>query len=311
MKGLFVLHQREGRRAVAEAQIRLATQCQALGWAWDTYFYGEGDLCAFAADCDLRGTVYVQQATDLTAVAGEIGRLLEENGYDGIFLADGCQSQHLSVRLGQQKGLPFLNGVTAMDWDGQALHCEKMVYNHYFLGRYVLPAPFVVQEKLPYPRQPAALPGVLTCIERAAAPAPAHIRQAALLEQAGEHAVSPVLFVAGMGVGEKRDVERIRAFCQENGFDFGVTRPVAMRGWGSMDELIGVSGRICAPKVTITLGVSGSAAFLAGIEQSEYIVAVNVSPKASLVAQCDALIEDDYAKVLDELFERLRAYRRT
>ena len=77
MKGLLVLNQREGRRSTADAQARLAAQCQAMGWEWETYLYGEGDLESFAAQCDLCGTVYLQQAEACgeAAVVRELERL--------------------------------------------------------------------------------------------------------------------------------------------------------------------------------------------------------------------------------------------
>lgn len=312
MKGLLVLYQGEGRKGTADAQARLAAACQAMGWAWDTYLYGEGDLEAFAAACDLCGTVYLQQAAPCgeAAVVRELEKLWEEQGYDGLFLAGGSQSQSLSVPLAAGGKRSVLNGVTAMEWDEQTLLCEKMVYNNYFLGQYRLHIPFVIQEKLPQPRRAVYRRGPRVCLERAPGGNPPCILGQNILEEAQERPASPVLLVAGMGVGEKTDVERIRTFCLENRFDFGVTRPVAMRGWGSMDELIGVSGRICAPKVAVTIGVSGSAAFFVGIEHSEYILAINTNDHVKIASQCDALIQDDYSNVLEPLFARLRPYRR-
>lgn len=312
MKGLLVLNQREGRRSTADAQARLAAQCQAMGWEWETYLYGEGDLESFAAQCDLCGTVYLQQAEACgeAAVVRELERLWAEQAYDGLFLASGSQGQYLSTQLATGGTRSFLNGVNAMEWKEETLFCEKMVYNNYFLGQYRLKTPFVVQEKLPQPRRAVYERKPRTCIWCGPAENPACILEQTVLEESGEHDVSPVLLVVGMGVGEKKDVERIRAFCMENRFDFGVTRPVAMRGWGSMDELIGVSGRICAPKVTITIGVSGSAAFFVGIEHSDYILAINTNERANIASQCDALIQDDYTNVLEPLFACLRPYRR-
>ena len=140
MKGLLVLNQREGRRSTADAQARLAAQCQAMGWEWETYLYGEGDLESFAAQCDLCGTVYLQQAEACgeAAVVRELERLWAEQAYDGLFLASGSQGQYLSTQLAAGGTRSFLNGVTAMEWKEETLFCEKMVYNNYFLGQYRL-----------------------------------------------------------------------------------------------------------------------------------------------------------------------------
>ena len=84
---------------------------------------------------------------------------------------------------------------------------------------------------------------------------------------------------------------------------FGVSRPVSMSGWAGMDEIIGVSGNIHAPKVTIAIGVSGTAAFYAGIEQSDKIVAVNTNDKAALIKMADISIIEDYSKIFKGILE--------
>jgi electron transfer flavoprotein alpha subunit len=104
-----------------------------------------------------------------------------------------------------------------------------------------------------------------------------------------------------MGIRKREDIQKIRTFAQTHGFSFGVTRPVAMRGWASISEIIGVSGTIFSPKICVTIGVSGSAAFYVGIENSECIVTINTDESATIISQSDRVIIDSYENVLDHL----------
>ena len=83
-----------------------------------------------------------------------------------------------------------------------------------------------------------------------------------------------------------------------------------MRGWADISEIIGVSGEIYAPELTVAIGISGAAAFMAGIEQSRYILAVNSNPDAVIAELSDAMIVDEYQNVLPELFEYLKQWKR-
>ena len=113
-----------------------------------------------------------------------------------------------------------------------------------------------------------------------------------------------------MGIQTKEEIVKIREYAKCCGFSFGVSRPVAMRGWADISEIIGVSGESYAPELTVAIGISGAAAFIAGIEQSRYILAVNSNPDAVIAELSDAMIVDEYQNVLTELFEYLKQWKR-
>ena len=130
------------------------------------------------------------------------------------------------------------------------------------------------------------------------------------VEERKEQTVSPILIAAGMGIQRKEEIIMIREYARRCGFSFGVSRPVAMRGWADISEIIGVSGEIYAPEITIAVGISGAAAFMAGIEQSRYILSINTNPDAMIARLSDAMIVDEYQNVLHELFEYLKQWGR-
>ncbi|MEW5784305.1 MAG: FAD-binding protein [Bacillota bacterium] len=113
------------------------------------------------------------------------------------------------------------------------------------------------------------------------------------------------ILVAGRGVKSKEKAGRLKEVAGVIGAELGVSRPVAMSAWTPLHRLVGVSGAITKPRLCIAAGVSGAAAFFAGIEQSERIIAINTDEGAPLVQAADVAVIDDYEPVLDELVKLL------
>lgn len=109
------------------------------------------------------------------------------------------------------------------------------------------------------------------------------------------------IVAAGRGVKSKQKVLRLKEMADLMNGELGVSRAVAMNAWASMSRLIGVSGGMLKPKLCITAGVSGAAAFYAGIEKSDFIIAINTDENAPIMKKADVIIVDDYESVLEAL----------
>ena len=112
-----------------------------------------------------------------------------------------------------------------------------------------------------------------------------------------------LLIVGGRGLGTRQNVQELKEAAHAMGAEFGISRPVALNAWGGMHRLIGVSGMLARPEVCIAAGVSGAAAFYAGIEKSKLIRAVNIDSQARIVKAADVAVIDDYKTVMDELMK--------
>jgi len=109
------------------------------------------------------------------------------------------------------------------------------------------------------------------------------------------------LIIGGRGMHTKENAQRLKKIADSLGADFGVSRPVAMRAWMPMHRMIGVSGAMTKPEICIVAGVSGAAAFYAGIEKSKTIVAINTDMRAPIIKAADVAVIDDYKAVMAEL----------
>ena len=109
------------------------------------------------------------------------------------------------------------------------------------------------------------------------------------------------VLAVGQGVGSRAGFQRMQDIAQQLGAQLGASRPVVMNAWGEMSRLVGISGAIVAPDICIAAGVSGAAAFSAGINHSQFIVAINSDPQAAIFAHADVAIVDDMDQVLEAL----------
>jgi len=115
-----------------------------------------------------------------------------------------------------------------------------------------------------------------------------------------------VLVVAGRGVKKKEDLQLIRELAEVLNGDFACTRPLAENGWLEPKRQIGLSGRTVRPKLIITCGVSGSVQFVAGMEHSEKIFAINSDPKASIFKVANYAVVGDLYEIIPKLIEKIK-----
>lgn len=127
-------------------------------------------------------------------------------------------------------------------------------------------------------------------------------------EKSIEHA--DVLVVAGRGIKKKEDLELVYKLAEALGGDFACTRPLIEAGWMDAKRQIGLSGRTVRPKLIITCGVSGAIQFVAGMEHSEEIFAINSDPKASIFKVANYAVVGDLYEVIPQLIEDIQQGRK-
>ncbi len=86
-----------------------------------------------------------------------------------------------------------------------------------------------------------------------------------------------------------------------------VTRPMVENGIRDAKYQIGLSGKTVAPKLIITLGISGAVQFVAGMSGAGLIISVNSDPNASIFDVSHYGIVDDVFKVVPKLIEMIKA----
>ena len=87
--------------------------------------------------------------------------------------------------------------------------------------------------------------------------------------------------------------------------EWAVSRPVVDEGLAEYARQIGQTGKTVRPKVYIAVGISGAVQHIAGMKESETIVAINHNAKESIFHNADFGIVGNYEDILPELIEKV------
>lgn len=110
-----------------------------------------------------------------------------------------------------------------------------------------------------------------------------------------------VILSGGLGLGNKENFEKLKKLSSLMGGAYGATRAAVDRGYVSKERQIGQTGKNVAPKIYIAFGISGAIQHLCGIENSDYIIAINNDKDAPIFQNCDLGIVGDASEIIDEL----------
>jgi len=89
--------------------------------------------------------------------------------------------------------------------------------------------------------------------------------------------------------------------------EWACSRVVVDEGFSEYARQVGQTGKTVRPKVYIAVGVSGAIQHIAGMKESEQIIAIDHNPKASIFHFADFGIVGEYTDILPELIERVKA----
>ena len=114
-----------------------------------------------------------------------------------------------------------------------------------------------------------------------------------------------IVVCGGRGMEKKEDFKMLDELAQLTGGQTGNTRPLAEdRKWFS--EWLGLSGHKVKPTVYIGCGVSGVIQHVAGIRDSQVIVAVNKDPEAPLCEVADYVVVGNLYEIIPAFIEALK-----
>ncbi|GAB1457904.1 electron transfer flavoprotein subunit alpha/FixB family protein [Spirochaetota bacterium] len=116
-----------------------------------------------------------------------------------------------------------------------------------------------------------------------------------------------ILISGGRGMGTVDNFNKLMGVADELGGLVSASRAVVDAGWVAQDRQVGQTGKTVRPDVYIACGISGMIQHIAGMEDSEFIVAVNKNSGAPIFEYSDIGIVTDVNKLVPALVEELKA----
>jgi electron transfer flavoprotein alpha subunit len=128
-----------------------------------------------------------------------------------------------------------------------------------------------------------------------------------------------VSFGRGIKDSPEQNIKLIEALASELDAEIGITLPLSKRPFSVSqtidstylipDRVIGTSGSKVSPKLYVAAGISGAMQHIAGMRDSEFVVAINPDENSPIKNECDIFIKGRMEEVIPLLIEELRGQK--
>jgi len=116
-----------------------------------------------------------------------------------------------------------------------------------------------------------------------------------------------VIVSGGRGLGTPEGFTLIEELARELGGVVGASRPCVDAGWISYAHQVGQSGRTVRPKLYIAAGISGALQHKVGMQNADFIIAINSDPNAPIFDVADVGIVGDLFEVIPAMLKDIKA----
>ena len=130
-----------------------------------------------------------------------------------------------------------------------------------------------------------------------------------LAKQLADIGEAEILVSGGRGMGSKENFALLQDLANVLGGTVSGSRAAVDNGWVDHALQVGQTGKTVRPKVYIACGISGAIQHLAGMQDSDYIIAINRDADAAIMHVADLGLVGDITKIIPELVAQVKSYK--
>ena len=119
-------------------------------------------------------------------------------------------------------------------------------------------------------------------------------------------AEAKILISGGRGVGNKETFKLLEELAEVMGGTVSASRAAIENNWLDKNYQVGQTGKTVRPNVYIACGISGAIQHVAGMQDSDVIIAINKDENAAIMKLADYAIVGDLNKVIPELIKQFK-----
>lgn len=117
------------------------------------------------------------------------------------------------------------------------------------------------------------------------------------------------LISGGRGIGSPEFYGTLQEVADIIGGEISSSRANVDAGWIARDRQVGQTGKTVRPELYMACGISGAIQHVAGMEGSEYIIAINKNDTAAIFDVADLGIVGDVRVIMPKLVDALKKYK--